>query len=711
MSSLGRALPHDSVLHRRNPTVKLAVFLVVSVVVLVPVDPWTPLVLLVLAAPAVVRAGRIPWRRSARAALLFGPFALSLLAVNAVTRDGPVVAEVARAGGDPHGPGDRAALALRTVLVGTLAVAFSLTTDGARLMTSLHQHARLGARPTFAVLAGYRVLEDLPERWTTIRQAQSVRDPRRCAEAPCPRDAGSLARAAFTLLVVALRQGERMAIAMETRGLGSGPRTVHRPVALDRRDAAFAALVLGVCLLVVLVSWRIRGAPDVGDGLTARARDPAVPSSTDGIRGRGRAGVRRGPGRATARRRPGASAPGTTTPCTTPGWPPGGCAPPCPSTARCWTARSPIRCATSWPSSGTCSAPPGTPTSSGHALRRRLAHEDPALVVGPVEQRIDEDRTAARLAAQDRLDAWLASARFARARRDARPGPAGGSPGGPGRPPRSCRAAPAARGTASTARWRSAAAAAAGRGPRRGDARGPQGGAARPVRQRGRRAGRGRPAARRSAARAHRVQEVLGTQHDAVTRQETLRRLAHQAELDGESTFTYGRLHALEQRGRAEAEQDAAARPAAAGGPARAPRAGRASRAGVLARAVVVPEALQEPRAVARQLGLVRGRPRAVGRAGERVVGEPRVRRHLGDAEVGDRQVGDRPAALHLGDHQRRVAARERVDHPAVVAQPDRVPRLGDAGAAAADQLDARRRRRARARPRSGCPRSSAPSP
>ena len=145
---------------------------------LVPVDPWTPLALLVLAAPAVVHAGRIPWSALGRAALLFGPFAFSLLAVNAVTRDGPVVAEVAGLEVTRTGLAIGAALAVRTVLVGTLAVAFSLTTDGARLMTSLHQHARLGARPTFAVLAGYRVLEDLPERWTTIRQAQSVRDPR-----------------------------------------------------------------------------------------------------------------------------------------------------------------------------------------------------------------------------------------------------------------------------------------------------------------------------------------------------------------------------------------------------------------------------------------------------------------------------------------------------------------------------------------------------
>ena len=56
-------------------------------------------------------------------------------------------------------------------------------------------------------------------------------------------------------------------------------------------------------------------------------------------------------------------------------------------------------------------------------------------------------------AAQDRLDAWLASARFDRAHRHARPDlPAGPAPRG--RPPASCPAVPVARGTASTARWR-----------------------------------------------------------------------------------------------------------------------------------------------------------------------------------------------------------------------------------------------------------------
>lgn len=276
----GRPLAHDSALHRRNPTVKLAVLLAVSVVVLAVVDPWTPLVLWGLALVAVAWGGRIPWRLLLRAQLLFGPFALSILAVNCVTRDGPVVAAVGPF--EVTGPGLTVGLSLllRTLLVGTLSVAFVLTTDGTRLMTSLHQHLRLGARPTYAVLAGYRMLEQLPERWSTIRLAQAAREPargghrgpapgsgrpggaradraRRGGGRRLPASPRALARAAFTLLVVTLRQAERMAVAMETRGLGAGPRTVHAPVALDRRDAAFAAATVGVCVAVIVGAARL----------------------------------------------------------------------------------------------------------------------------------------------------------------------------------------------------------------------------------------------------------------------------------------------------------------------------------------------------------------------------------------------------------------------------------------------------------------------
>ena len=250
--SFGRALPHDSALHRRNPAVKVVVLLLLSTGVVGVYDPWTPAALYLLTVPAVLVAGRIPWRVLASAQLFFAPFAVSILVVNALTRPGSPV-DLGPVHATDVGLAVGLSLMARTMLVGLLSTTFVLTTDAARLMTSLHQQARLGARGTYAVLAGYRMLEQLPERWTTIRLAQGARELPR-PEAGPPRSPRALSRASFTLLVVTLRQSERMATAMETRGLGSGPRTVFRPVGLDRGDALFAVVTLGVAGGLVAVS-------------------------------------------------------------------------------------------------------------------------------------------------------------------------------------------------------------------------------------------------------------------------------------------------------------------------------------------------------------------------------------------------------------------------------------------------------------------------
>ena len=54
---------------------------------------------------------------------------------------------------------------------------------------------------------------------------------------------------------------------------------------------------------------------------------------------------------------------------------------------------------------------------------------------------------------------------------------------------------------------------------------------------------------------AHNIQKVLGRHQDSVVARDVLRRLAAEAFLQGENSFTYGRLHALEQN---QADQSAA---------------------------------------------------------------------------------------------------------------------------------------------------------
>ncbi|MEE6274504.1 energy-coupling factor transporter transmembrane component T family protein [Georgenia wangjunii] len=257
--AFGRPLAVDSYLHRRNPSVKFGVLLVISALLMAIFDPWTPTVLYVAALPAVRYAGKVPWRTVALAQLPFAFFALSLFMVNAVTRPGTAVAWVGPFDLSAQGLSVGASLAARTLLIGTLSVAFVLSTDGARLMASLHQHVRLSPQLTYAVLAGYRLLEQLPEQWQTIRLAQAAREPHHAGTARrLPRSVRALRRAAFTTLVTTLRRGERMSIALETRGLGAGRRTVFRPVPLDHRDALFAVVTLGAVGIVITVAWRAR---------------------------------------------------------------------------------------------------------------------------------------------------------------------------------------------------------------------------------------------------------------------------------------------------------------------------------------------------------------------------------------------------------------------------------------------------------------------
>lgn len=239
----------DSPLGRRNPTVKLVVLFLVSLAMMFVFDPVTPAVLYLIGLLAVVASARIPARILLLAHIPFVGFALGLLVVNALSRPGEIIVDVTGLRVTVEGLAVGASLAFRTMVIGILSIAFIASTDGVSLMTSLHQHARLGARVTYAILAGYRMLQEMPHEWRLIRHAHAVRAPLRSTGKPSKRLRG-FGRAAFSLLVVSLRKGERMAESLESRGLGLPDRSTWRPVPLGRADWLFATGVLAVLALV-----------------------------------------------------------------------------------------------------------------------------------------------------------------------------------------------------------------------------------------------------------------------------------------------------------------------------------------------------------------------------------------------------------------------------------------------------------------------------
>ena len=253
MSALTAAPIADSPLARRNPTVKLALLTLVSLVVVFVLDPVTPAALYLLALVGVAASVRVAPRTLVVAHVPFVLFAVGVLMVNALARPGTVFWQAGLLRVTEEGLSVGAALAARSLLIGVLAIGFLLSTDGVALMTSLHQNARLGARVTYAILAGYRMLQEMSREWATIAHAHTMRADVRDGGRP-PRGPRHHAGVVFTLLVVSVRKGERMAQALESRGLGLEPRTTWRPVRVTRADWALAAGVVAVLAAVLAVS-------------------------------------------------------------------------------------------------------------------------------------------------------------------------------------------------------------------------------------------------------------------------------------------------------------------------------------------------------------------------------------------------------------------------------------------------------------------------
>lgn len=236
-------------LSRRNPCVKLGVVLVVSLAVMLLIDPGPVLVLYLLALLGAATAGRV----TARALLLgqapFALFAVGIVLVNAVTRPRTPVLSAGPLTATREGLLIGLALALRTLLIGVLTIALLASTPPRALMVSLIHDARLSPRYAYAVLAGHRMLVSMPERWRTIRAAQRVRGPERGRRGAA--GIGAFDSAAFTLLVTAVRSSERIALALESRGLGREERTLWRAPAMAGQDLAMALVVVGVVGSVV----------------------------------------------------------------------------------------------------------------------------------------------------------------------------------------------------------------------------------------------------------------------------------------------------------------------------------------------------------------------------------------------------------------------------------------------------------------------------
>jgi energy-coupling factor transport system permease protein len=238
----------ESPLGRTSPLAKLGVALAWLIGLATTTSIAPPLVLAAVAAVSGLTLGRMAAGSLLRGAAPLLLAALSIGFFNAVfaaANVDPAATELAKIGPlrlTEQGLLGAAGLAARIVAIAVVGVVFAGTTDSTRLVDALVQQARAPERFAYGALAAYQAVPRLGEDLATLRQARRIRGLR-----------GSWhPRLLVGLLVLAVRHADRLALAMDARGFGSGPRSRYRIVRWAPGDAALV-VTAGIVLVAVLV--------------------------------------------------------------------------------------------------------------------------------------------------------------------------------------------------------------------------------------------------------------------------------------------------------------------------------------------------------------------------------------------------------------------------------------------------------------------------
>ncbi len=237
------AAQERSLLGRASPLVKLALALAWLVGLAFTLRAGPPALLTGVAIAAGLAFGRIPPGRLARGlaplALVAASIALANLVFSASNAN-PSSAEFARIGPlrlTREAAEVAAALGARVLAIVSVGAVFAQTTDPTRLVDALVQQGRVPARFAYGALAAYQAVPRLGEDLATLRHARRIRG----------LGAAWHPRLLIGLLIRAIRHADQLALAMDARAFGSGPRTTFRPIAWRWTD-----LLVGVGGLAAL---------------------------------------------------------------------------------------------------------------------------------------------------------------------------------------------------------------------------------------------------------------------------------------------------------------------------------------------------------------------------------------------------------------------------------------------------------------------------
>jgi energy-coupling factor transport system permease protein len=250
LTPIDRSAAQDlSLLGRVSPLVKLGLAVIWLVGLALTLDPRPPLALAAIAVVAGLTLGGVRGRDLVRGIAPLVVAAASIATANLLysgSNTDPLATEIAHIGPirlTLEAAETAAALAARILAIVSVGAVFALTTDPTRLVDALAQQARIPERFAYGALAAYQAVPRLGQDLSTLRQARRIRG---LGQSWHP-------RLLVGLLVRAIRHADQLALAMDARAFGSGPRTAYRPIHWGWPDLAVAVgglVALAAALLV-----------------------------------------------------------------------------------------------------------------------------------------------------------------------------------------------------------------------------------------------------------------------------------------------------------------------------------------------------------------------------------------------------------------------------------------------------------------------------
>ncbi|SHG78422.1 energy-coupling factor transporter transmembrane component T family protein [Desulforamulus hydrothermalis] len=147
------------------------------------------------------------------------------------------------------------AMAVRMMTVILSFLIFLATTQYKDIILALTEKLKLPYDYVFMFMTALRFVPAFMAEAVQVRYAQQVR----C----CPVDSGNpwhkikaYSAVALPLVLISLKKAERLAIAMETRGYGSGVRTYYKEPAITKLDIMIILLTLISVMLAFILRWQ-----------------------------------------------------------------------------------------------------------------------------------------------------------------------------------------------------------------------------------------------------------------------------------------------------------------------------------------------------------------------------------------------------------------------------------------------------------------------